>query len=137
VVTAKVKAVPDVSVTLAALENVGTFPTVKVKDWLAVPVEFLAVKVRRYTPLAVAPGVPASVAVPLPLLVKVKPEGNVPVWDSVGVGEPVVVTVKLNAWPPVATAEAALVIASPLLTVKVKLWVALGLTPLAAVIVRG
>jgi hypothetical protein len=78
VVTAKLKAVPDVSVTLAALEKVGTWPTVKVKDWLAVPVEFLAVKVRRYTPLAVVPGVPASVAVPLLLAVKVMPEGSVP-----------------------------------------------------------
>jgi hypothetical protein len=137
VVTAKVKAVPDVSVRVAALENVGAWPTVKLKDWLAVPLEFLAVNVRGYTPLAVAPGVPASVAVPLALAVKVRPEGSVPVCDSVGVGEPVVVTVKLKALPPVATAELALVIASPLLTVRVKLWVALGLTPLAAVIVRG
>ena len=47
------------------------------------------------------------------------------------------VTLKLNALPPVAAAEFVLVIARPLLTVRVKLWLALGLTPFAAVMVRG
>ena len=61
---------------------------------------------------------------PLALAVNVMPEGRVPVWVSVGVGVPVVVTVKLNAVPAVAVAELALVMASPLFTVRVKLCVA-------------
>ena len=61
---------------------------------------------------------PARVAVPLPLSVNVTPEGSVPAWLRVGVGIPVVVTVKLNAWPAVAVAEAALVMARPLFTVR-------------------
>ena len=43
-----------------------------------------------------AAGVPAMVAVPLPLAVKVTPAGSVPVSVRVAAGEPVVVTVKLN-----------------------------------------
>ena len=41
----KVKAVPAVSVTVAALVKAGVLATVSVNAWLAVPVEFLAVKV--------------------------------------------------------------------------------------------
>ena len=41
----KVKAVPAVSVTVAALVKAGGLATVSVNAWLAVPVEFLAVKV--------------------------------------------------------------------------------------------
>ena len=52
-----------------------------------------------------------SVAVPLPLSVKVTPAGNVPVLESVAVGVPVVVTVKLHNDPAVNVAELALVIA--------------------------
>ena len=46
-----------------------------------------------------AAGVPASVAVPLPLLVNVTPEGSVPVSTSAAVGKPVVVTVKAAGEP--------------------------------------
>ena len=59
-------------------------------------------------------------AVPLAFAVKETPEGSVPTWDSVGVGVPVAVTVKLKADPPIAVAEAALVMARPLLTVSVR-----------------
>ena len=45
VVTVEVKAVPAVSVRAAALVKAGTLSTVRVKAWLAVPVEFLALKV--------------------------------------------------------------------------------------------
>ena len=74
------------------------------KAWLVVPVEFLAVNVIAYGPLAVAAGVPDRVAVPLALAVNVTPVGRVPVWVSVGAGEPAVATVKLNALPAVAVA---------------------------------
>ena len=47
-----------------------------------------------------------------------------------------VVTVKVNAAPTVAIAEAALVMAGPWPTMTVRVWVALGVTPLAAVTVR-
>src|SRR5579875_317557 len=59
-----------------------------------------------------AAGVPARVAVPLPLSVKVTPPGRVPVSVSAGTGEPVAVMVSLNAVPTVDVAAAALVIAS-------------------------
>ncbi len=85
-----------------------------------------------------APGVPASVAVPLPLLVKVTPVGRAPVWVIVAaVGVPVVVTVKVPALPTVKVVALALVNAAPALTVRVKLCVALAPTPLAAVMVSG
>ena len=64
----------------------------------------------------------------------VTPEGSVPAWVRVGVGVPVVVTVKLNALPEVAEAEAALVMARPLFTVRTKLCVAVP-AELVAVIV--
>ena len=62
-----------------------------------------------------------------------------PVSLSVGVGTPVVVTVKLPAVPTVKVVLVALVIAGAwaAATVRVKLWVALGVTPLAAVMVSG
>ena len=59
--------------------------------------------------MTVPVGVPASVAVPLPLLVKVTPDGSVPVDVSAAMGNPVVMTVKLNDWPTAAFAVAALV----------------------------
>ena len=48
-----------------------------------------------------------------------------------------VVTVKLPAVPVVKVVLLALVIAGAWLTVSVKVWVALGVTPLAAVKVSG
>ena len=74
---------------------------------------------------------------PSPLLVKVTPAGNAPCRNSNGAGKPLVVTVKLPAWPVVNVAAAALVIAGAWPTVKVMTCVASGETPLAAVIVNG
>ena len=73
---------------------------------------------------------------PSPLSVKVTPAGNAPCTDSAGAGKPLVVTVKLPAWPVANVASAALVIAGGWVTVKVKFCVASGEPPLAAVIVR-
>ncbi len=86
-----------------------------------------------------AAGVPASVAVPSPLLTKVTPEGSAPVSLSTGLGVPVVVTVNVPAVLVVNVVLSALVItgAWEALTVRVKFWVASGVTPLAAVIVSG
>ena len=83
------------------------------------------------------PVLPAKVAVPLPLSVKVTPPGSAPVSLKVvaaGKWWPVV-TVKLPAVPTVNAAVLALVIAGASVTVRVKVWVALGATPLLAVIV--
>ena len=99
-----------------------------------VPTPLEAVMVSVYEPLLV--GVPEKVAVPLLLAVKVTPVGRVPVRDSVGVGYPVVVTVKLKAVPTVALALAALVMAGAWLTVKAKDWAAGCPVPFEAVIVR-
>ena len=81
-----------------------------------------------------AVGVPAKVAVPSPLSVKVKPAGNAPVSMMVlTVGEPEVVTVKLPAVPAAKVAAEALVIVGGPPTVTVSVCTALGLTPFAAV----
>jgi hypothetical protein len=71
------------------------------------------------------------------LLVKVTPLGSAP--DSLrdGVGDPVVVTVKLPAPPTMKVVVPALVIAGACFTVSVKLCVAFVPTPFAAVIVSG
>jgi len=83
-------------------------------------------------------GVPLSVAVPFPLFTNVTPLGNAPVSVSDGVGDPVVVTVKLPAVPTVNVVVLALVItgACVLFTVRVKPWLAGLPTPLLAVMVR-
>ena len=83
----------------------------------------------------------AIVAVPLPLSVNVTPVGSVAVFVhpakfvfvKVAVGAPVVVTVKLPAVPVVKVVEVALLIvgATPEI-VNVNFWVALGVSPLAA-----
>ncbi len=83
-------------------------------------------------------GVPARVAVPLPLSVKVTPLGSAPDLVTVGGGTPLVVTVKLLALPTVKVALFGLVmVGAPELTVSVKLCDAFGRTPLAAVMVNG
>ena len=96
----------------------------------------LAVIVREYVPALPDAGVPLSVAVPFPLFVKVTPLGSAP--DSVrdGVGDPVVVTVKLPAVPTVNVVLFVLVIAGDWVTVNVKPWLAGVPPPLLAVIVR-
>ena len=54
-------------------------------------------------------GVPASVAVPLRLSVKVTPAGKAPVSVMAAVGFPVVVMVNEPAWPTVKVVWSALV----------------------------
>ena len=63
--------------------------------------------------------------------------GQRPVSLSAGVGNPVVVTVNVPGVPVVNVVLSALVIAGAWSTVSVKLWVASGSTPLAAVIVSA
>ena len=88
-------------------------------------------------PPVFAAGVPASVAVPSPLSVNVTPGGSAPVSDNVELGTPLVVTVKVPAWPAVKVVPAGLVIPGAWLTVRVKLWVASGMTSFVALIVNG
>src|SRR6266542_2234124 len=85
-------------------------------------------------------GVPASVAVPSLLFTKVTPPGSEPVslmFIDAPVGKPVVVTVNVPAVPTLNVALLALVMAGGWLTVRVKLCVAFGVTPLFAVMVIG
>jgi hypothetical protein len=97
------------------LPKLGTGFTVSTKLWLAVgltPLE--AVSVRGYVPPAPTGGVPAMVAVPLPLFKNVTLCGRVPVWETAipaPPGNPVVVTVKEPADPVVNVACDALVTA--------------------------
>ena len=90
-----------------------------------------------------AGGVPARVAVPLPLSLNVTPDGRAGllVADSAAVGIPVVVTVNVPAEPGrEGRAGGAGDRPGPRcagFTVSVKLWVALEPTPFAAVIVIG
>ena len=98
---------------------------------------FVALIVNGYGSPESAAGVPASVAVPSPLSVNVTPDGSVSGAGKMHVGYPVVVTVKVPAWPTVKVAESALVIWHAWSTVRVKLWVAAGLTLFVAVIVIG
>ena len=81
-----------------------------------------------------AAGVPASVAVPLPLFVNVTPVGSVPVRVTVAAGKPVVVMVKVPGRAAARTSSLfALVMAGAWLTVSVKLCCAGEPTPLVAV----
>ena len=75
-------------------------------------------------------------AVPSSLAVKVTPAGKAPVSLMAAAGKPVVVMVNEPVWPTVKVVVLALVIAGAWLTVRVKLWVASGEMPLAAVRVR-
>ena len=77
---------------------------------LAVPAELVAVKVTtNVRPAIDDDGVPLSLAVPPVPAVNVTPVGNVPDRVIVGAGKPDAVTVKENACPAPAVAEAALV----------------------------
>jgi hypothetical protein len=80
-----------------------------------------------------AAGVPLSVPVPLPLSWNVTPLGKAPLSVMLGVGDPVVVTVKEPAVPTWKAVLLALVIAGVCFTVSVKGCVALLPTPLLAV----
>ena len=132
-VTVNDPAVPTVNVVLFALVIAADWFTVSVKLCVAsVPAPLCAVNVIEKVPPTV--GVPASMPV---AAVKVTPEGNAPDSDSVGVGEPVAVTVNDPAVPTVNVVLFALVIAADWFTVSVKLCVASVPTPLLAVIVIG
>ena len=63
--------------------------------------------------------VPAIVAVPLPLSVKVRPLGRLPDSVMAGAGSPVVETVKLNGAPTIEVAEPALVMVGATFSVSV------------------
>ena len=67
------------------------------------------------------------------VVLNVTPLGNAPVSVRVGAGKPVAVTVKDPAAPTLNVVLFALVIAGAWFTVRVKLCVALGGTPLLAV----
>src|SRR6202000_2678026 len=131
-----VPATPTRNVVALALVMPGAALTVTVKVWTAfgeTPLE--AVIVNEWGPPAPAPGVPARVAVPLPLSVKAMPAGRAPLSDRVAVGKPVVVTVNVPAVPTRNVVLLALVMAGASSTVSVKVWTAFGRAPLAAVIV--
>jgi hypothetical protein len=114
----------------------GAVPTFKVKDWLAPePTPLAALTVIGKVPPAV--GSPDKVAVPSPLSTKLTPFGNVPVSDNAAVGKAEVVTVKLFDEPSANEAELAEVMDGAWSIVRVKDWVALGLTPLEAMMVIG
>ena len=123
VVTVKVPTEPTVKVVpaeLVILHVIGW--TVRVKLWVASGLTpFVAVMVNGYVPPEPVGGVPASVAVPFPLSVNVTPDGSAPVSDNVELGTPVVVTVKVPAWPTVKVVPSGLVIPGAWLTVRVKL----------------
>jgi len=96
--------------------------TVRVNAWVAVgsaagPLwvgrELVAINVMWYCPWVPAAGVPSRVPVPFAPGAKVTPEGSVPDSDTVGVGEPVAVTVKLPLVPTVKVVASALVNAGP------------------------
>src|SRR5581483_9429364 len=108
--------------------------TARVNAWVAVPNALVARKVRRNAPLLVTGGVPDSTPV---LALKVTPGGRVPVIDSVGLGVPVAVTVKVPALPAVKVVVLALVMAGAWFTVRVKLCDAGVPMPLLAIIVRA
>ena len=78
--------------------------------------------------------VSARVAVPFLLSVRVTPLGRVDPEARVmaGVGVPVVVTGKVKAVPDGTVSLFALVMVGALVTVRVKGWMALGVVPLAA-----
>ena len=60
------------------------------------------------------------VAVPFPLSTKLRPLGNVPAFVIVGVGNPVVVTIRLLFWPTAKIPFGLLVIAGAWFTVRTK-----------------
>jgi hypothetical protein len=134
--TVKLLSTDSVKVAEPPLVIAGAESTVSVKGWLALGLTPLdAVMVIGYEPPAV--GVPASVAVPSPLSVKVTPVGSTPDSDSEAVGRPCVVTVSSPELPATKVVDEALVMLGAVSTVSVKDWLALGLTPLDAVMENG
>src|SRR5487761_2608603 len=130
--------VPPVDVLAVELVNVmawGASPvTLSVRSWVTDLVDESAslvadaVTVKSYVPSLPASGVPAIVAVPLPLSTNVRPLGR-PIVGDTGVrlsaanGNPVAVTENDDGWATVNAADDALVITGGLSTVSVKAWV--------------
>jgi hypothetical protein len=137
-VTVKLPLCPTPKTAVPALVMVGAAPSIRRKLWVALLPEVLwAVMVKRTSPASLLAGVPLRVAVPLPLSLKVTPLGKKPDSVRLGAGNPVVVTRKEFEAVTAKVVSAALVICGATLTSRVKLWVALGLAPLCAVIVTG
>ncbi len=132
VVTENDPAVPTVKVAAPPLVMAGACRTVIVSVCWTEPYALVAVSGTAYVPAVV--GVPDRVPVPLPLSVKVTPGGRLD-QPRLGAGDPLVVTVKLNAVPAVPVALLALVNAGASPTTTVMVWVASGLIPLLAVMV--
>src|SRR5262245_66166377 len=108
----------------------GAWLTVSVKFWVAFGgTPLAAVNVIGYVPPVPAAGVPESTPVPA---LNVTPEGNAPLSLSVGVGNPVLVTVKVPAVPTVNVVLLADVIAGPCCSVGRQVGGALGGSQLAA-----
>src|SRR4051794_29924975 len=115
---------------------VGASFTVRVNNWVASgAMPLAAVMVNVKVPPVPAAGMPARVAVPLPLSVSVTPVGSAPVLVRLAVGKPEDVTVNVPAAPTANVALFALVTAGAWLTVRGKDWVAAGATPFAAMTV--
>ncbi len=115
----------------------GAASTVKEKLWAAgAPKPLLALMVNPYGPAVPAAGVPASVAVPLRLSVKVTPLGSAPLSVSAAVGLPAVVTVKVPALPTVKVALFTEVMEAGVSTVteKVAAWVAVVPVPVTVTV---
>lgn len=89
---------PDVPV-ITTLNAPELLLVVRVKFWFAVPAEFVALKAIGNVPALV--GVPPRTPPPEVLAVNVTPPGRAPLSVTVGVGVPVVVTLKEPAVPTV------------------------------------
>jgi hypothetical protein len=104
----------------------GAAFTVRVKLWLAgLPNPLLAPMVIEYELFEPLAGMPASVAFPLPLSVKLTPVGRAPLSVKTRVGLPVAVTGKVPETPWVKVVPEAEVMVGGVLTVREKLveWV--------------
>lgn len=94
-----------------ATVNDGASLTVSVKSWTASgETPFEAVMVMGYVPPVPMAAVPDSVAVPLPLSVKVTPDGSAPDAATDGTGNPLVLMLKSRASPTRNVAALELVI---------------------------
>ena len=138
-VTVKVPALPSVKVVLSAEVMPGATCDGQREGLAGVRADPVGgadgeVVDSRWCPVA---GVPARVAVPSPLSLKVTPVGRAPDSESDGGRQAVEVTVKVPALPSVKVVWSAEVMVGGPSTTRVKDWVASGLTPLVASMVRS
>jgi hypothetical protein len=120
VVTVNLIALPTVAVTVLPEVMAGAWSTTRRKLCVADPAALVAFTVRRRLPPVPAAGVPAKVAVPFELAVKLSPVGSAPDSVRLAVGLPVAVTVKVRAWPTVKVTVAAEVMAGVWSTKRTK-----------------